>query len=306
MNVLVKLHKGYGLGDVVQTSVVLQHIAKYCPHWCVDFQAEAHKHKVGRGHVANTFAYGQPFPTDHYDAEVELTLFNTYANWHDRPNTHITTCLRQHLDIDWDAEIGRYQVVVSGAALADAATLLHGGERRSSKRKYYAERAGVVAVHYEGDSIPENKNLHSEEVQAICWEIERLEYEPVILDWRNQCRLRDYRRITTPQQWGGDPEMVCAVISQCKAFVGIDSGPAKCASATETPSLVIWTKHHPAVFHDPAPNTTHLVPEGYHDLYPVRNEPGVVRWFEANYNMRTYRHGGLVVSVAKWLKEILK
>lgn len=99
--------------------------------------------------------------------------------------------------------------------------------------------------------------------------------------------------------------MNCAVISQCEAFIGIDSGPGKCASATNTPSLIIWTGHHPSPFHDPAPNTTHLVPQGFHGMHPVYNDPGVVSWFDSHYNIRHYQND-LSEQVHLWLQEVLK
>ncbi len=41
-----------------KVSAVLRHVAKYRPHWVVDYQADEGKHQVGRGIVAATFAYG--------------------------------------------------------------------------------------------------------------------------------------------------------------------------------------------------------------------------------------------------------
>ena len=54
LNVLISLHRGYGLGDAVQMSAVLRHVAKYRPHWRVDFQAESGRYCIGGGIVANT------------------------------------------------------------------------------------------------------------------------------------------------------------------------------------------------------------------------------------------------------------
>ena len=289
MNVLISLHKGYGLGDAVQMSAVLRHVAKYRPNWRVDYQAEEGKHQVGRSIVASTFAYGNPYPSAHYDAEVQILLFDTWANWGDRPNTRVSSCLHERFGLPWDAECGRYQVSVSRLS-ADAARILLYGNK-------------CVAVHCEGDSSPAKKNLTNLQASGICRSIERLGYEPVILDWRGRSSL-PFRRIVTPTSWGGDAEMVCAVVFQCKAFVGIDSGPSKCASAMDTPALVVWTGHHPAPFHDPAPNTTHLVPVGYHGLEPVCSDAGVVRWFEEHYNVQQYE-GDLVPEVEKWLAKTL-
>lgn len=292
LNVLISLHRGYGLGDSVQMSAVLRHVRKYRPHWRVDFQAEEGRHQVGRGIVANTFAFGKPYPSPHYDAEVEILLYDTWSNWGDRPNTRVSSCLHERFGLGWDAECGRYQVNVSDAAVDDTKTILYDGYKR------------LVAIHYQGDSSQAKKNLTDAQVGSVCEHIiEHFDYIPVILDWRHRSPL-PYRKLCDPSHWGNNAEMVCAIISQCAAFVGIDSGPSKCASSTNTPALVVWTGHHPAPFHDPAPNTTHLVPHGYHGLEPVCNDKGVISWFESHYNVATYNRDP-VVAIKSWLKEVI-
>lgn len=312
MNVLVSLYKGYGLGDGAQMSAVLRHLAKHRPGWIIDYQAEEGRHQVGRGIVANHFAYNTPYPHSHYDFEVQICLYDTWANFGDRPNTRVSSCLHERFGMGWDAECGRYQVEVRKQSTDSARTLLYGWSGRANYKRrgerleghYKRNNTRCVAIHYQGDSSQERKNLTHEQADEICRTVERFGCVPVILDWRNRSPL-PYRRITSPEIWGADAEMVCAVISECDAFVGIDSGPSKCASATDTPALVIWTGHHPAPFHDPAPNTTHLVPRGYHGLEPVCNDRGVIDWFEQHYNTRQYNYD-LVRDVGVWLKEVLK
>lgn len=301
MNVLISLFKGYGLGDAVQVSAVLCHVAKARPNWLIDYKAEEGRHCVGRGIVANTFAYGSPYPSNYYDAEVQIVLYDTWANWHDRPNTRVSSCLHEMFGLEWNAGYGQYQVAVSDESMKAASALLFGLQ---DDRKPSRHTRKVVAVHYEGDSSPTKKNLSHTQADEVCEAVDHMGYTPVILDWRNKSQLH-WRRFTTPSQWGRDAEMVCAVISQCSAFVGIDSGPSKCASATDTPSMVVWTGHHPAQFHDPAPNTTHLVPHGYHGLEPVCNDEGVIRFFEKNYNVRMYKRDP-VCEIKKWLAETLR
>lgn len=302
MKVLVSLHKGYGLGDCVQASAILRHLVKYRPDWTIDYQAEEGRYQVGRGIVANTFAYGEKYPSLRYDAEVQIKLYDTWANWDDRPNTRVSSCLHEQFGMGWDESCGRYQVRVSDRAMEVVRPFInpiHGNRR---------DRGGAVAVHYQGDSSPGRKNLTHRQADVICKEIEKLGKTPLLLDWRGKSPLSSEIRSVgcTPysRAWGTDAEINCAVISQCDAFVGIDSGPAKCASATDTPALVVWTGHHPAPFHDPSPNTTHLVPTGYHGLEPVVNNKGVISWFESHYNVRQY-DSDPVREISKWLKETL-
>ena len=292
MNVLISLHRGYGLGDCCQMSAVLRHVTKYRPHWKVDYQAEAGRYCAGNGVVnGTTFEYGKnPDPDKRYGADVEICLYDTWANWGDRPNTRVSSCLHERFGLGWDAECGRYQVGISDVDKRCAKILL--------------PQDNLVALHYIGDSSQDKKNLTHSQANRICQEVDRLVYIPVILDWRRNCVLYDWRRVTSPTDWGNNIEMVCAVISRCRAFVGIDSGPSKGAAATDTPALVVWTGHHPAPFHDPAPNTTHLVPVGYHGLEPVCGDAGVIEWFEENYNVRLYRDDP-VREVCDWLGETL-
>ena len=290
MRVLISLRRGYGLGDGVQMSSVLRHIAKHKPHWLVDYQAEAGRHCVGRGIVDCTFAHGDKYPHDYYDAWVELLLYDNWSNWSDRPNTRVSSCLHSIFNMGWDPECGRYQVRVSAESAEAARTLLAGD---TSGRR-------CVALHYMGDSSQDRKNLSHEQAAAICAAVEDCGFAPIILDWRKKCPLEKYRRITTPAHWGADAEMICAVISQCAGFIGIDSGPAKCASSTETPSLVIWSGHNPIPFHDPAPNTVHLIREGYWDLYPAVTNGSVIEWFERHNEVRWF-DDEFIGGVRNWL-----
>jgi hypothetical protein len=305
MNVLVSLHKGYGLGDAVQMSAVLRHARKYRPHWVMDLQAEEGRHCIGRGIADAHFEFGKnPAPDKVYDAEVEILLYDTWANWQDRPNTRVSSCLHERFGIPWDEECGRYQINVRPESVKSAQAMVGGWIQGSGKTGYERSTTRYVAVHYEGDSSQPRKNLSHEQADAVCGAVEALDCVPIILDWRSRSPL-EYRKLRHPSDWGGDAEMVCAVIAECSAFVGIDSGPSKCASATDTPALVVWTGHHPAPFHDPAPNTTHLVPRGYHGLHPVCNDPGVIEWFEAHHDVRQYDNG-LVGEIATWLMGVLR
>lgn len=312
---MISLEPGYGLGDAVQMSAVLQHVAKYRSDWSFDFQAEEGKHQVGRGIAAHTFTYGEPYPPSRqvsgircYDSAVRLLLFDTWFGWSDRPNTRVTSVLRDRLLIeDWDPECGRYHVQVSKQVM-DMSKILVNPSRGSGKSS--TGGAKVVAVHYQGRSDAANKDLSHDQAAGVCRKIESLGCTPLLVDWEDlsplpdECGVRTVGRISPSREWGADAEVNCALISQCAAFVGVDSGPAHCAGATSTPSLVVWTGHHPAPFYDPAPNVTHMVPQGFHDMVPVCGDPDVVKWFDAHYRVRTYLRD-LVSEISGWLEEVL-
>lgn len=291
MNVLISLYPGYGLGDAVQMSTVLRHVRKYRPDWRIYFQAESGRESVGRGTAHECFTYGRA-PDVHYDAEVQIVLYDTFANWHDRPNTRVTSCLHEKFNIPWDRELAQYRIEVPRVLMDRAQTAL-----------LFVRRP--VAIHYRGDSAAGKKNLSEAQARRVCEHVKKLGCTPLILDWRLDPLSITYGGVTALDLKGGHCAAVnCAVIAECEAFVGIDSGPSKCASATGTPSLVVWTGHHPAQFHDPAPNTTHLVPRGYHGLEPVLNDPGVIKFFEENYSVRVYEDDP-VPEICAWLTSSL-
>lgn len=298
MNILVTLHPGYGIGDAVQMSAVLRHLHKHRPDWEIDYGAEEGKHQVGRGVVRSTFTLKTPLPSERYDAVIQICLYDTWANWEDRPNTRVSAALHECFDLPWDSECGRYMVQVSDTAVGmvrqSSAIYLSGGNA--------GRRSNCVALHYRGDSSQDRKNLTPAQATDVCDEVRRLGHTPLVLDYRNESLVLA-PKVTNPE-WGRSAEMQCAVISQCAAFVGIDSGPAKCAAATDTPSLVVWTGHNPAAFFDPAPNVTHLVPARYRGLYPECPAP-VLRWFEEHSSVRFYGNDP-VVSVKEWLREVLR
>lgn len=301
LTVLVSLHQGYGLGDAVQVSAVLRHVAKYRPEWKVDYQAPEGQHQVGRGIVANTLAYGQPYPSPRYDAEVQICLYDTFANWGDRPNTRVSSCLHETFNLPWDPECGRYRVDVRAEVAEETEIILNVIEPR--------EKSSIVALHYQGDSSKSRKDLSHDQAAVVCRHVGDLGRVPLLLDYRNMSPLRcDFPTMggsSFSREWGRNAEYQCAVIRGCAAFVGIDSGPSKCASSTDTPALVVWTGHSPLPFHDPADNTTHLIPRGYEGLYPVVDDRRVIDWFESHYNFRWY-DGDPVVEINRWLEETLK
>ena len=294
-NILISLYRGYGMGDAVQMSAVLRHVRKYRPDWIIDFQAQEGRYCVGRGIVDNVFAYDTPYPSKHYDGELQMILYDNFVGWGDRPNTNVSKCLKDRFDLDWDPDCGRYKIEVSEQADQNAA--------RITPRR-------CVALHYRGDSAADYKNLSHAMAAEICDVVHEVAHYPLLIDWRNDCPIWQRRRVHAlgkypDKGWGGDAEMNCAVIRRCDAFIGVDSGPAKCASATATPSLVVWTKHHPAVFHDPAPNTTHLIPVNHADLRPVKDCPAAVDFFRAHYNYLVYETDP-VPEIRKWLNQVLR
>ena len=294
-------------GDNVQFAAVLRHLKKYRPNWIIDYVSD--KPHAAFGLVRNAVNYNDSLPATNYDREIEIRLFDTFMAFPNKPNTRVTSCLHERFGMEWDAECGRYEINITKDAKAKAFDAFFAYQW--SKDDY--KRKGRVAIQYEGDSSPDKKNLTRHQAAEICDAVLSLNRIPLLLDWRSKSTLPDGKyihttgRLACSEEWGRDAQMNAAIISQCEAFVGIDSGPGKCASATETPTLICWTGHHPALFHDPAPNTTHLVPANHREMDLLRGNAAVADWFEANYFWRTYSDDGdLVRSVKAWLGDVLQ
>ena len=307
--VLVSLYPGYGLGDGVQVSAVLRHLAKHRPDWNISYRADEGKYQVGRGLVHRHFAYGAEPPDTHYDFEVQIKLYDSWCNWDDRPNTRVSNCLHSDFGMKWDAERGRYSVEVRYEVDHNVQKLM---AQWTAHRQSLNVR--VVGLHYQGDSSGSRKNLTPHQAAWVCRHIMDLGRFPLVLDWRDQSVVSHELRVgstgsvgTTQERsvLGRDAEYNVAVIHQCEAFVGIDSGPGKCAAATDTPSLIVWTGHNPACFYDPAPNVTHLVPFAYKDLYP-ESPRHVVDWFEDHNKVLFYDYADPLPQIEQWLREVLK
>lgn len=306
-HILLKLHKGYGLGDSVMMSVVLQHLAKYRPHWQVEFVAECGKHSAARGLCHKTWTYDDTeWVNTIYDLQTNVYLFDNPGCWIDRPCTRAVTCLHEMFGILWRPELGRYKVCVSKEA------------EEKAEYRLLSEKNSVL-LHFYGKSAPLNKNLSRDVALGLIKAVRDLGLLPVLLNWRDpvpegamvlagEAGREKWPTDTTWPGWGGDAEHLTAVIAQARAFIGIDSGPAKCASATDTPALVYWTdKHHPLQYHDPAPNTTHLLPWN-HDQQPLlANCPERAAYFAGAYRTTTYAGAGdIVPQAAEWLKGVIK
>lgn len=299
----------HGLGDCVQFSVVLNHLKKHRPNFVVDVHMGIGKEKCAVGLCRRVFHDKGQQPVGPYDTVVEIGFYENYTGYPDRPNSKVTNCLQEVFGLPWDAALGRYEVAVSGDAMRRANEWL-----RSTGAVEKDGKFNVVIVHGQGNTSPWKKNLAHWQCALLCDFIRKAGRVPVVLDWDRRSPLPDGKTVFCPHAddplWGGigtgDAEVIAALIKQSEAFIGVDSGPGKVASSTDTPTLICWTGHHPIQFHDPAENTTHLIPADHRRLPPVHDHSDVGDWFEKHYLFQTYSGGhGLVAKAKMWLGEVL-
>ena len=273
-NILLRITSGTGLGDLMGFTIVLRHLAKYRPQWTLFVQSPKHgifdglcERHIGE-HVRRPFGFDLGI-----DETIDIGLRESVHNWDDRPNTKAVACLHDVFGLPYDPELGRYVITRSQTKLP---------------------MPDCVTVHYKGHSYPENKNLTDEQYADI---------NQFVRTFLNAgfwcCLLGDNSKNQSFHV--EDTKGLASHIADSRAFVGIDSGPGKVASATDTPTLICWTGHHPLWCHDPSPNTEHLVPEWKSFGMTNRQEA----YFAKTYRSRTYSPGGLVEGVKQWLRETL-
>ena len=187
-------------------------------------------------------------------------------------------------------------------------------------------RYPVVLIHYEGNTSAEYKNLPHPVARKLCGQVIQAGFVPVVLDWDNRSPLPDGKRIHNPHVdldiWGGvgtgDAEVLAALTELSSLMIGVDSGPLHVAGATSTPTIAVWTRHHPLHYFGHADNVTHLVPSKHQELLRGDRDAGSA-YFQSHYRYRPYddlegelktmvddhlrdREGGLVYTRNFWIR----
>jgi ADP-heptose:LPS heptosyltransferase/SAM-dependent methyltransferase len=292
-NVLIEFR--HGLGDAVQLTIVLRHLALLRPDWDIEVASLVGKHSAYGGLCSRSLILQK-------DAVERAAFDNVFSlDWHecrtarpDCPSTKPARCLEEVFGIMPDPEFFEYAIRV-------------GGEASRRARQYLEEVCGAgpagprrraVLLHYQGNTSGGQKDLDHDVAREVCEAVLRAGLVPIILDWDRRSPLPDGRQIHCPdaddELWGGtgtgDAEVLAALIEQSTLMVGVDSGPLHVAGATTTPTLGVWTSHHPVNYFDLAKNVTHLVPDGHARL---ASGPDAVLYFEGHYRHRVYSRLGL-------------
>jgi len=287
-NVLITFR--HGLGDAVQLTVVLQHLAHYRPSWKVDVAALIGKHTAYRGLCNRVLVLDRDVvDASHYDATHELTWDESPQQYADSPSSKAAFCLRHVFGLEPVAELCHYMIDGSPEATRAARSYL----QETCGVQSEANRLPAVLIHYEGNTSAERKNLSHELVGEVCRTVRECGFVPVILDWDGRSPLPDDVTIFNPGAthalWKstgtGCAETLAALIEASTLMIGVDSGPLHVAGATSTPTLGVWTKHHPVRYFDLAENVEHLVPGNHTDF--IGHE--ALAYFQMHYRHRVYK-----------------
>lgn len=290
----VLLRFPHGLGDTVQLGVVLKHLRRVHPSWRIDVSAIPGRHQAVASLCEHAFplrdarrrnrvsAYAE------YDIVHDLKWCEATGDFQNTPSTKPAQCLRDVFGIEPDETLFRYEIAVDEEAMRWAKRYC----RRISRCEMANDGRFPIAVfHYQGDTSREKKELPEELVAELCRMAGRRRLMPVILDANGLSGLVDQRTVFSP---ASDPDFhsrsggvlrLAALLGCSRCMIGIDSGPLHVAGATSTPTLGVWTEHHPVRYFDLADNVTHLVPEKHGRIAPG---PKALRYFAANYRHDTY------------------
>lgn len=278
----------HGLGDAVQFTAVLKHLNHVHPDWAIDVAALRGKHSAYHGLCRNVFvlneekidraAYQQVYPLDWHECRT------AHADW---PSTKPSRCLLEVFGITPIHELFRYEIRHRDASRELARKTL---SQYCPSGPLPGGRFPAVLIHYQGNTSGERKDLPHELIREVCEVILAADFVPVILDWDRRSPLIDNVKIFNPdtnhELWEGrhtgDAETLAALIEAASLMIGIDSGPLHVAGATSTPTIGVWTQHHPVHFFDRADNVMHLVP-GDHEK-TAAGKPAL------DYFVKNYRH----------------
>jgi ADP-heptose:LPS heptosyltransferase len=291
-NILIKFR--HGLGDAVQLTTVLQHLAHYHPDWNVDVAALVGKHSLFHRlcRQASILRHA-PVRSGIYSRVFDLAWHESPACYPDCPSTKAERSLKEDFGLKPVAKLCTYKVLPGENAIERASAYLAQVCRCEPDQD---KRYPAVLIHYQGNTAVERKNLTHEIAARLCATVLEAGFVPVILDWDSRSPLPDGKKIHNPHSklelWGktgtGDGETLAALIQLSTLMIGVDSGPLHAAGATSTPAIGVWLGHHPLHYFGHADNVTHLVPEDHARLLRDGRAAGEA-YFRAHYRFHGYK-----------------
>ena len=194
MSIRILLRLPHGLGDVVQFSVVLKHLARLRPDWRIDVKVGRGKHTALTGLCPKVYHDQEDVPPDsEYESVADLGWFENYSRYTDCPNSKITNCLQEVFGVSWISELGRYQINLSATAREKAAVYY-----RSIGAVEHGGKFKIFLLHYSGNTSVDKKNLAHWQAESFCRLAIAAGRIPVILDWDRRSPLPDQKTIFNP------------------------------------------------------------------------------------------------------------
>lgn len=269
----------HGLGDAVQGTIVLRHIRELHPEWKIDCAAKLGQRSVFEGLADRTFNLGDEPGEEHYEAATTLDWWDPENTYCDSPSTKAERCLREVFRIQPQERLCHYQINPSDRVRQLVAS--------------HAPSSPFALVHYQGNSATDNKTINEHAIREVVLAIAARGITPVILDWESPTRSglvgvggsKNYpagHPIWGGEHGTGEAANIAALAALSTINVGIDSGPGHIFGATDTPTVIVWLRHHPVNYYCLAPNVLHVVGDDHRSTIFGDHDTGV-RYFEQNY-----------------------
>ena len=279
----------HGLGDCVQLTSVLRHLAFARPDWQWDVAVTAGKRSCLRGLSRESLDYHELQRPD-YSTVLELAWDEPDRCYQNSASTKVERCLIDVFGLTPQPDLAGYTIRCNAEELAAA--------------RIVRESLGPFALlHYEGNTGASEKNLSHTEAAAICELVRGRGMQPVILDWDRRSQIVDSGLV---QHWPGpaDAAAIAALTTEAALAIGIDSGPLHVFAATRTPTLGVWTRRHPLHYMTPAAtNVLNLVPRDHERfLRRIGRENGAA-FFQHHYRQLVYE--GLLEGAAEAMDQLL-
>lgn len=256
----------HGLGDAVAFTAVLAHLKKHYPKWQIDLAVNPDFAPLFTGLARNVLPPMHQ-PGNAYSLTLDLEWKEGIGTPENLPSTKVVRCLREVFRIEPDPELLRYRFQPTEEDHRNADKLI----------QMLAPQKGIVAIHYQGHSCKDSKDLPQEAVDKLRAYLAKKGYTPLVLDWQDS------------------PGFLTALLSKTSLNILIDSGPQKLAMTTQTPLLAVWTRSHPIHYVDDPDfpsRMVQLVPENHGDYLNHTN--GVDRECDKDKALdffhRHYRH----------------
>lgn len=292
----------HGLGDAVQLTTVLLHLAHLFPEWAIDVASKVGAHSCFQGLARRVFVLGDEPPAEEYQLVRTLAWHEPGETYADSPATKAERALREVFNIQPIRELCRYEIRPTAEHVAAVDQYLQS----------IGNPSRFAVLHYQGNSATSNKNLPVQPIETLCNYLLAEGITPIILDWDNRSSLLRRPGIYCPNAanplWGGtgtgDAGAMAAMFARSSLNVGIDSGPGHIMGSVVTPAIIAWTWHHPLHYYGLGDHVTHLVPLKHASLIRGDREQGE-RYFAANYDSRVYKHlaTSLVALAAEKLRQ---
>lgn len=255
---LFRLEFYHGLGDAAQFTAICRHLRHYYPGSRIELVVHDGQERLFDA-VADECGQGDMSrPPTH-----RIRWWEPRASYAGMPSTKVEKCLLEEFDLQPIPELSGYLIEPPEDAKQRAAAYLASLDRKQPK---------LAALHYQGASSEDRKNLTDGQAADICRALAANGYDVLLIDDRARSpipgsglaqRLPAREPLFPAGNRAADASCLAALIAQVDLVVGIDSGPLHVATSVGTKAIGIWTRMSPLHYFCPDKTTTHLIPRGH-------------------------------------------